>query len=143
VSFRPFVDDRAELARLYREAACVVDPGPHETFGLVVFEAAASGARVVASDSTPAATAASGLIETFAGGDVDDLRRAINRALARTDDLERAGELAERSTWERVFATELEALERLRDRTAGPSDRIGRANRGGSSSAGASSVATY
>lgn len=30
VRFRPFVADRRELARLYREAGCVVDPGPHE-----------------------------------------------------------------------------------------------------------------
>jgi alpha-1,6-mannosyltransferase len=143
VSFRPFVDDRAALACLYREAACVVDPGLHETFGLVVFEAAASGARVVASDSTPAATSAGGLIETFAGGDVEDLRRAISRALARTDDPERAEELAARSTWERVFATELEALERLRNRTVGSSDRIARATRRASTSADASPVATY
>lgn len=115
VRFRPFVSDRDELARMYREAACVVDPGPHETFGLVVFEAAASGARVVACNSTPAATVSDGLIETFAGADVGDLVRAIDRALARRDDPAVAGALAARSTWERVFEVELAALERLRD----------------------------
>ena len=114
VRFRPFVADRRELARLYREAGCVVDPGPHETFGLVVFEAAASGARVVACDSTPSVQAAGGLIETFTPAHVDDLARAISRALARPDDRAAATALAERSTWESVFAAELEALEKLR-----------------------------
>jgi alpha-1,6-mannosyltransferase len=116
VRIRPFVAGRDELARLYREAACVVDPGPHETFGLVVFEAAASGARVVACDSTPAAAVADGLIETFAAADVGDLVRAISRAIARRDDPAAAAALGERSTWERVFEAELEALERLRGR---------------------------
>jgi alpha-1,6-mannosyltransferase len=115
VRFLPFVADRDTLASLYREAACVVDPGPHETFGLVVFEAAASGARVVACDSTPAAAVADGLIDTFAAADVDDLVRAIRRALARPDEPATAGALAERSTWERVFRAELEALRALVD----------------------------
>jgi alpha-1,6-mannosyltransferase len=113
VRFIPFVSDREELARLYREAACVVDPGPHETFGLVVFEAAASGARVVACDSTPAAAVADGLIDTFAAADVDDLVRAIDRALARPDEPGTAAALADRSTWEHVFEAELEALTNL------------------------------
>jgi alpha-1,6-mannosyltransferase len=114
IRFRPFVSDRDELARLYREAACVVDPGPHETFGLVVFEAAASGARVVACDSTPSAAVADGLIETFAAADTHDLARAITRALARPGDPATALTLAERSSWERVFEAEFDALERLR-----------------------------
>ena len=110
VRFRPFVRDRDALAQLYREAACVVDPGPHETFGLVVFEAAASGARVVACDSTPAVAVADGLIETFAAADVADLVRAIERSLARPDEPAVAAALAARSTWENVFAAELAAL---------------------------------
>jgi alpha-1,6-mannosyltransferase len=118
IRFRPFVSDRDELACLYREAACVVDPGPHETFGLVVYEAAASGARVVACDSTPAAAVADGLIETFAAADVDDLVRAIDRALSRADAPTTAAALAERSTWRRVFEAEIDALERLRGRFA-------------------------
>jgi alpha-1,6-mannosyltransferase len=91
----------------------VVDPGTYETFGLVVFEAAASGARVAAADSTPSTRVADGLIETFRGEDVDDLARAIERALARPDRSEAAAELAARSSWERVFEDELAALERL------------------------------
>jgi alpha-1,6-mannosyltransferase len=127
VEIRPFVEDRTELARLYREAACVVDPGPHETFGLVVFEAAASGARVVACDSTPSVALARDLIETFAAGDVDDLRRAIDRSLARADDLAAAATLAKLHTWEGVFADELAAISKLRPMAAVPSE--GRSSR--------------
>jgi alpha-1,6-mannosyltransferase len=122
VCFRPFVHDRAELARVYREAACVVDPGPHETFGLVVLEAAASGARVVACDTTPAVTVADGLIDTFTAGSVPDLRRAISRALDRADESATAAALSQRLTWERVFADEIDALEKLRA-TVGRSER--------------------
>ena len=110
---RPFVSDREELAQLYREAACVVDPGPHETFGLVVFEAAASGARVVACESTPSAAVSDGLIETFRAADIADLARAIDRALARTDDPATAAALADRCEWPRVFEAELAELKRL------------------------------
>jgi alpha-1,6-mannosyltransferase len=113
VRFLPFVRDRDELARLYREAACVVHPGPHETFGLVVFEAAASGARVVACDSTPAVAACDGLVETFAAGDIPALARAITRALARPDRPAEATALAERSSWARVFKDELREFKKL------------------------------
>ena len=115
LSFHAFVSDRAELARLYREAACVVDPGPHETFGLVVFEAAASGACVVAVDSTPSVLAAGGLIETFRPADVGGLVEAIERAEAKPDRPEAATALAERSRWERVFELELQDARALRD----------------------------
>ncbi len=113
VHFKPFVSDRHELARLYREAACVVDPGPHETFGLVVLEAAASGARVVACTSTPSASVAAPLVETYAATDVADLIRAIERSLATPGDVAIASKLAEGLSWERVFAAELEELQQL------------------------------
>jgi alpha-1,6-mannosyltransferase len=110
VRFGSFVSDRDELAALYRRAACVVDPGPHETFGLVVFEAAASGAKVVACDSTPSTAVADGLIETFTAADVGGLVRAIDRAIVRPDEPATAAALAERSCWKRVFEAELAAL---------------------------------
>ena len=82
VEMRPFVADRVALARLYREAACVVAPGPHETFGLAVLEAAASGARVVACSSTPAASAVGVARQHVHGkGSSADLVRAVDRAL--------------------------------------------------------------
>jgi len=73
-----------------------VDPGPHETFGLVVFEAAASGARVIACDETPAAAVADGLIDTFPAGDVIDLTRALRHTSPTTEILTRGEEAEER-----------------------------------------------
>ena len=60
VSLRPYADDRSELARAYASARCVVMPGEHETFGLVGFEAAASGASVVCCSTAPSARARRG-----------------------------------------------------------------------------------
>ncbi|HTX09943.1 MAG TPA: glycosyltransferase [Solirubrobacteraceae bacterium] len=113
IEMRPFVTDRRALARLYRQAACVVAPGPHETFGLAVLEAAASGARVVACSSTPAATLAGPLVHTFTSKDPGDLARAVDQALAAPPDLAAASALAAGLRWERVFEAELRELERL------------------------------
>jgi alpha-1,6-mannosyltransferase len=113
VSLMPFVSDRFELARMYREAACVVQPGPHETFGLVAVEAAASGARVVASASAPSTRALGKLVKTFAPGDHVGLARAIDRARASRTDSASAAALADSLAWPRVFAAELEDLTRL------------------------------
>ena len=114
VTFRPFVSDRQLLARLYREAACVVAPGPHETFGLAVLEAAASGARVVACSCTPATQAAGPIVGTFRPKDPPDMIRAIESALAAPADAAAAARLAAAMSWERVFEEELADLQRLR-----------------------------
>lgn len=113
VELRPFVSDRRALARLYREAACVVAPGPHETFGLAVLEAAASGARVVACSSTPAATLAGGLVKTFTPKDPADLAGTIERALSAPLNPAAAAELGASMHWDRVFEAELRDLKRL------------------------------
>jgi len=113
VELWPFVADRRALARLYREAACVVAPGPHETFGLAVLEAAASGARVVACSSTPATVVAGPLVHTFRPKDPADLARAIGCALATPRDPGTASALGAAMRWERVFEAELRDLERL------------------------------
>ena len=113
VSLKPFVRDRFELARLYREAACVAQPGPHETFGLVALEAAASGARVVACASAPSTRVLGRLVKTFAPGDPVGLARAIDRARASRADSASAAALADSLAWPRVFSAELEDLSRL------------------------------
>lgn len=113
VSFKPFVADRVALARMYREAACVVAPGPYETFGLAVLEAVASGAKVVACSCTPAAHIAAPLVHTFAAKDSEDLARAIKRALATPADGAAAAALAASMTWRRVFEAELADLQQL------------------------------
>ena len=110
VRFVPFEGDRRRLARLYRGAACVVAPGPHETFGLTVLEAAASGARVVACSSTPAAAIAGPLVETYGAKDPRDLLRAIEASLASERDAAAAADLARRYTWRRAFEDELAGM---------------------------------
>ncbi len=113
VSFRPYTKDRSALARMYREAACVVMPGPHETFGLVALEAAASGARVVAAESAPSAAIAGPLVHTFEAEDPEDLERAIERAITTAPSSAAAAKLAERLTWKRVFTAELHDLAKV------------------------------
>ena len=113
VRFEGFIADRYTLAQRYREAGCVVAPGPHETFGLTPLEAAASGARVVACTSTPAARVAGTLVHTFTPKDPLDLVRAIDRALS---DEPRAGaalRLARAMSWGRAFEAELADMQRL------------------------------
>jgi alpha-1,6-mannosyltransferase len=113
VLFLPYVADKRRLARLFAEASCVVMPGAFETFGLVGLEAAASGASVVACETAPSARLVGGLADTFPAGSVDGLAAAIERARGRTPDAAAAAALAERLTWERAFAAELDDLERL------------------------------
>ncbi len=98
------------LARRFAAAGCVVMPGAFETFGLVGLEAAASGARVVASATAPAVRTVGALAHTFAPGDAGGLLRAIEAARATPRDLAAAAALAERSTWHAAIAAELDDL---------------------------------
>lgn len=113
VALRDFEPDRVRLAALYRESSCVVQPGPHETFGLVALEAAASGARVVTCDGTPAADVVGVLAETFRAEEPASLLEAIGRARAVPSDASVARRLAESLTWESVFEAEIADLRRL------------------------------
>jgi alpha-1,6-mannosyltransferase len=113
VRFAPYLQGPESVARAYAAAGCVVAPGAHETFGLVVLEAAASGARVVVADTAPAAAALGPLAHRFRAGDARDLRRAIREALSAPRDLEAAVALGERHAWDRAFAAELADLRRL------------------------------
>jgi alpha-1,6-mannosyltransferase len=116
LEIRPFVASRRALARLYREAACVVAPGPHETYGLAVLEAAATGACVVACADTPAAVMAGRLVHTFTPKDPAALAKAVDRALAATPDPRAASALGASMNWERVFDVELADLKQLAGR---------------------------
>ncbi len=113
VEFRDFVADREELAALYRESSCVVQPGPHETFGLVALEAAASGARVVTCSTTPAAGVVGSAAETFTAENPIALLDAIERARAVPGKAGAARRLADNLTWESVFAAEIGDMRRL------------------------------
>jgi alpha-1,6-mannosyltransferase len=118
VTFADYIRDPHALAREYAAAGCVVMPGPHETFGLVALEAAASGARVVVSATAPSAAVIGRLGSRFAPGSARSLVEAIERARLRPRDLAAAAALAERSTWDVALAAELEDLRALCRRPA-------------------------
>jgi alpha-1,6-mannosyltransferase len=113
VSFAPFIADPGALCRAYAEAACVVVPGSHETFGLVAIEAAASGATVVASDAVPSTRHAVGLVHAFPADDAGALAATIERVSRSDPNATAARALGRRLTWERAIAAELRDLEGL------------------------------
>lgn len=113
LQLRPYIRDPEHLAQTYRRASAVVMPGAHETFGLVGFEAAASGAATVACTTAPSAGVAGDLVHTFAPGDVDGLLAAITAARAAAPDLPAARTLARTMTWQRAFDAELSDLREL------------------------------
>jgi glycosyltransferase involved in cell wall biosynthesis len=113
VAFRPYVGNRHALAWAYATARCVVMPGAYETFGLVAFEAAASGASTVACTSAPSAQLLGRLVHTFVPGDVAGLLAAIERARAAEPDRAAAALFAAEHTWARAFAAELSDLDEL------------------------------
>jgi glycosyltransferase involved in cell wall biosynthesis len=98
----------AELADLYRRAACFLDPTLYEGFGYGVLEAMASGAPVVASHTTsiPEVVGDAGIL--CDPRDEDALAEAVRKVL-RDDEL--AADLAARGlrraatfTWEATGA---------------------------------------
>jgi glycosyltransferase involved in cell wall biosynthesis len=89
---------RAELAELYRSAACLVFPSRYEGFGLPVIEAMASGTPVVAAPDA-ALREVAGDAAVFAPA--DELASGIRRALDERERLVTAGlERARRFTWD-------------------------------------------
>jgi len=116
VEWLPYIADRAELARAYAAARVVVMPGAHETFGLVGFEAAASGASVVTCSTAPSAAFVREHVRTYEPGDVDGLLAAIEAQRLAEPDRLAAAALAARSTWAAAFEAETEQLARLAGR---------------------------
>jgi alpha-1,6-mannosyltransferase len=114
VSILPFLADRTELAAAYAGASCVVVPGRYETFGLAALEAAATGARVVVCDTTPAARLIGDLAHRFRPGDAGDMAVAIEEARGAPANVFAAAELGRRFSWERAFESELADLRGLR-----------------------------
>jgi glycosyltransferase involved in cell wall biosynthesis len=97
VDLRGYVP-QAELAELYRGAACLLLPSRFEGFGLPVLEAMASGTPVAAADE-PALREVAGDAAVYAPP--DRLADAIRTALAERDARAAAGlERARAFTWE-------------------------------------------
>jgi glycosyltransferase involved in cell wall biosynthesis len=89
---------KAELAELYRGAACLLQPSRYEGFGLTVVEAMASGTPVVAAPDA-ALREVAGDAAVFA--EPERLAEGVREALAGRERLVRAGlERARRFTWE-------------------------------------------
>jgi alpha-1,6-mannosyltransferase len=91
-------------------------PGAHETFGLVGFEAAASGASVVTCSTAPSAALMRGIVRTYEPGDIDGLLAAIEAARAAQPDAAAAVALGKRCSWGAAFAAEAQQLEPPRRR---------------------------
>lgn len=114
LSVLPYVQDRNELARLYRGADCYIAPGPGETFGLAIAEAMASGLPVVAVDQGAAPDRVSGSTAgvLYRHGDGDSCADAMHALLARLSSELRAQARRHAETafsWTRTF-DKLEAL---------------------------------
>ncbi len=133
VTFEPFVDGRAELAKRYRRASAVVLPGRWETFGLAAYEGAASGGSIVCCSSAGSLATIDGLAETFPPGPhggpgspgaetrARNLLAAIERAREAKPDLQRAATLSASSSWEHALRAELTHLRQL---VHGPADAV-------------------
>ncbi|MFO7571268.1 MAG: glycosyltransferase family 1 protein [Gaiellaceae bacterium] len=104
----------AELAALYRGAACVLYPSLYEGFGLPVLEAMACGAPVVTSRGTAMEEVAGGAAVLVDPLDVEAIAAGIAEATGRRDELvplgvARAGEF----TWGRTADAVVELWEEL------------------------------
>jgi O-antigen biosynthesis alpha-1,2-mannosyltransferase len=102
----------AELAALYRGAACVAYVSFYEGFGLPVLEALACGAPVVTARGGACEEVAAGAAELVDPFDPDDIAAGLRRAAGRRDELRALGLARARElTWERTARETLAVYE--------------------------------
>jgi glycosyltransferase involved in cell wall biosynthesis len=105
------VDD-AELARLYRGAACVAYPSLYEGFGIPILEAMACGTPVVTSRGTAMEEVADGAAVLVDAHDPEEIAAGIERAAAERDTLVPRGlERARTFRWDAVAAATVQVYE--------------------------------
>jgi glycosyltransferase involved in cell wall biosynthesis len=103
----------AELARLYRGAACVVYPSRFEGFGMPITEAMACGAPVVASSHPSLDEASGGVAVRVDPESPQAIAEGIREAIARRDELRARGlEHVKQFSWRRCGEVFLEGYER-------------------------------
>jgi glycosyltransferase involved in cell wall biosynthesis len=102
------VDD-AELARLYRGAACVAYPSLYEGFGIPILEAMACGTPVVTTRGTAMEEVADGAAVLVDSRDAEEIAAGIERAATDRDTLVPRGlERARVFRWDAVAAATVE-----------------------------------
>ena len=102
------VDD-AELARLYRGAACVAYPSLYEGFGIPILEAMACGTPVVTTRGTAMEEVADGAAVLVDAHDPAEIAAGIERAATERDTLVPRGlERARAFRWDAVAAATVE-----------------------------------
>jgi glycosyltransferase involved in cell wall biosynthesis len=104
----------AELAALYRGAACALYPSLYEGFGLPVLEAMACGTPVVTSVGTAMEEVAGGAAVLVDPLDASAIAAGVREALSRRDELVAAGlERASEFTWARAADSVVELWNEL------------------------------
>jgi glycosyltransferase involved in cell wall biosynthesis len=102
------VDD-AELARLYRGAACLAYPSLYEGFGIPILEAMACGVPVVTTRGTAMEEVADGAAVLVDAQDPAEIAAGIERATTERDTLVARGlERARAFRWDAVAAATLD-----------------------------------